>query len=388
MVDLGQMAHAIRRLRSLEEAFYPLASQIAFTKYLLNPENLPEERDKFWSKFDRGHSYNPQYHYPEVPTSQAKAIAALSGRIPQIQKELETLQHNPLAVAFSSILQEDAALLDLLSVPRDDHFSARLTQLYGEPPSALLIEAERLLGSTPRNAEQLEPKIPSHSFAEEVRTQLRKNRLNWTVIEELGLGPRCSVVPIRREIMIKSEWTFTVEDLERFAVHEIGTHIFRSENGALQPLEMFRVGLRDYLPTEEGLATVMEERHHVMSHSLLRRYAGRAIASGMAMSAFPDIVVRLLDDFTREEAYEIAHRIKRGLADTSRPGGLTKDYAYLWGRSLVRAFDNKGGDLRMLFMGKISVGDVAALHPLVEAGLLVPPKYVPAGGATLQEERS
>ncbi len=61
-------------------------------------------------------------------------------------------------------------------------------------------------------------------------------------------------------------------------------------------------------------------------------------------------------------------RVKRGLKDTSAPGGFIKDHVYLEGKRALEGFIAKGGNITPLYAGKIG---------LVEEGIILPPAYLP-----------
>jgi hypothetical protein len=92
-----------------------------------------------------------------------------------------------------------------------------------------------------------------------------------------------------------------------------------------------------YLETEEGLATWLEERHGVLDSATVQRYALRFLAVVEAEHAGWTAVTRLLLAWTSPgEAFDIAARVKRGMTDTSAPGGWLKDHVYWTGYHLVR----------------------------------------------------
>ncbi|MDD5624016.1 MAG: DUF1704 domain-containing protein, partial [Candidatus Peribacteraceae bacterium] len=79
--------------------------------------------------------------------------------------------------------------------------------------------------------------------------------------------------------------------------------------------------------------------------------------------------------YSREKALNKALDMKRGIRDTSEPGAFTKGIVYFRGQRMVERFLAKGGDLRRLYVGKVSLPDL----PLIEQipGLL-PPLLLPA----------
>jgi hypothetical protein len=104
-------------------------------------------------------------------------------------------------------------------------------------------------------------------------------------------------------------------------------------------------------------------------------FAGRVLAAARALTnSFAEVYAEQRDyGFSADEAYVTARRVKRGLSDTSLPGGFIKDQAYLWGRLLVEEHVLQGGDLSRLYVGKVSLEQLKMLH---ELGLR-PARYMP-----------
>ena len=90
--------------------------------------------------------------------------------------------------------------------------------------------------------------------------------------------------------------------------------------------------------------------------------------------SFREVYTELLDHgFAPEAAFGITKRVKRGLADTSLPGGYVKDHIYLEGKLLVERYIADGGDLTALYVGKIGVSHLEFLDP----AWVHPPTYLP-----------
>ncbi len=76
-------------------------------------------------------------------------------------------------------------------------------------------------------------------------------------------------------------------------------------------------------------------------------------------------------DFSKEDAFRLALRAKRGLKHTKDKGGTTKDYFY---------FDTKEveelspADRELLSVGKVGIRDIPDIKILLDEGELVLPK--------------
>src|SRR5205823_4533715 len=112
-----------------------------------------------------------------------------------------------------------------------------------------------------------------------------------------------------------------------------------------------------------------------VDHGRQRIFAGRVLASRRALTAsFRRVFEELRDEgFDEQQAFSITKRVKRGLGDTSGPGGYIKDHIYLEGDLLVEQFVAQGGDVRRLYVGKIGLQQLDLLEP----DWLTEPRFIP-----------
>ena len=130
------------------------------------------------------------------------------------------------------------------------------------------------------------------------------------------------------------------------------------------------------LPEFEQAST---HRNRRQDKRQMKLYAGRAIAAALAIEkSFYDIYEELTKYFPSDLAYRITERTKRGMVDTSKPGGITKGHHYISGLCKVKEYA-KNSDMNLLYVGKISIDDIEEVRVLVEKGLLKPSKYLPQG---------
>jgi len=156
-------------------------------------------------------------------------------------------------------------------------------------------------------------------------------------------------------------------ELRSLLFHEIGTHALRRVNYEQQPWfkKKRQYGFRPHLRTEEGLATL---------HSLIARnfkYAARWALS------------YLLVDFAQQHSFVetwnflkpyiqnpdrrwlFTIRRKRGIIDTSQPGGFTKDLIYLEGTvEIYKYLEKNNFDITKLYYGKIAHEDAEKVYQL------------------------
>lgn len=162
--------------------------------------------------------------------------------------------------------------------------------------------------------------------------------------------------------------------------HEIGTHVYRRINDEKQPWlgKRKEYAMGSYLETEEGLAVL--HYYLELDTPYMWIYAIQYYACFLANKfSFAEVFSKLkpyIDD--RERRFKIALRAKRGLADTSQPGGYTKDQVYLRGLVKVSKWLRENDFmLEELYLGKVSVEDLDRIRNISKhTGIIIPKFYM------------
>jgi len=130
------------------------------------------------------------------------------------------------------------------------------------------------------------------------------------------------------------------------------------------------MGTAGYRETEEGLAVYFERRSDNLYPFQEKIYAGRCLAVYLSLSAgFAEVFEELLVYFDEQTAYTIVERVKRGLADTSRSGALTKESHYFTGPNRVQSYLQNKGSLKMLMGGKIAFKHAKIINGFLRNGI-------------------
>ena len=144
--------------------------------------------------------------------------------------------------------------------------------------------------------------------------------------------------------------------------HELGTHAIRRINYAHQPFfkKKNKFGFEDYMRTEEGLAGLhtLLARNFKLDYTGALNYVTSAVAQKKSFTETFNFVLKYIDDRNRAWRYTVKH--KRGLYDTAKSGGFTKDIVYFEGMIKVWQFMQQSDfDLEGLYLGKIAYEDIA-----------------------------
>jgi hypothetical protein len=176
-------------------------------------------------------------------------------------------------------------------------------------------------------------------------------------------------------IYINPKVTFSKFRVEKLIAHEIETHILTAENGKRQPYRIFQNGTANYLETQEGLAIYNQELAlHIYPHSYFSAI-NLITAKICSENGFIDAINKLEQlGISKQKAFSMVLRCKRGMGDTSKPGGVYKEAIYFRGAKKIDTYVKNGGKLKDLYLGKISI-DNLELYKKIPS--LNPPKYIP-----------
>lgn len=349
-----------------------IEKEIDIFKYL-NPINSEEEKIKFLKEYENGNYYNPQFKYESFNSN----VDILYKDISSIKKKFESFRESILAPYYLKNIEDLMSRVELLYDRTNSNFGEKLSNLYGKPSSSLLKEAKSNVNRL-KTVEEEEETLTAKEIFKIFKNELDKYGLKWDIEITSNASAKLSVNASLNKIKINASEKFSENNIKRYIYHEIKTHIFRAENGKLQPFIIFRNGFPNYISTEEGLAIYVEEKNDLLSTSDIKRYSARVVAASLSInSSFYDVFKELVKYYSPEVAFTIVKRVKRGIIDTNNPGGYTKDFVYMDGFKKVSSFLSTGNSMEYLFIGKIGLEDYELIQELINMGIVVKPKYLP-----------
>lgn len=166
-------------------------------------------------------------------------------------------------------------------------------------------------------------------------------------------------------------------NVDRLIAHEIESHLIQNLNirDAKNPLLV----LSKYSQSElysEGLAVYNEINTKTITKKSFDNYYYRLKAINNLHLSFRDIFEMLhADGLSIKHSLNIAYRVKRGLSDTSRPGGFPKDSAYLLGYKAVLDFLKSNPKKTMYFAKNPNLTTLLMKHNLLGKKKIVLPKF-------------
>ncbi|EKD49309.1 MAG: ketopantoate hydroxymethyltransferase [uncultured bacterium] len=320
----------------------------------LVPINFNEERKKFFKE----KNYNPQFTY-EAPF--ANDLDLLRTRLEKIK-----LDNSVLGKIFDKKKSEVQKKIELIQSIGKEDFTKKSIALHGEPSDELIEYASGNFEN-----KNISKKVESFlSFGETLK--IIKNKLDDTGIKyklvtanELPARIKITTTEKITLINIRNDVKFKKNDLLGTLAHEIDTHLFRHENGKLQPYKIFSEGFAEYQTTEEGLAVYNKERNYKNPRKFDTKALNVLAIKDALTESFCDVYKNLRKlGVLPKTAFGITYKTKRGLSDTSKAGAFTKNYIYLKGKLMIDEFIKNGGDLRKLYIGKIGIGDLVGVSKM------------------------
>ncbi|MFA6917312.1 MAG: tyrosine/phenylalanine carboxypeptidase domain-containing protein [Candidatus Gracilibacteria bacterium] len=334
--------------------------------YHLRPINLETEKEKFFKNFNE----NPQFEYPQLKFDPMELVEELN--------KIET-DDSPLGLIFGAKKIEIGRKIALLESIDEERFTDISIQLFGKPRKEDLEICEKNLMETSKKTIQQDKNDEIYS-AEEAKTIFETifenyKLKNWKVKIKEDMVTDC-VAGKNNRLFVKAKARFSKQRINSLITHEIETHIITAENGKKQAYEIFNKGFADYLIIQEGLAMYNVEKQQNMPFKNNYRVMANIIAINTAFThSFVETFETILEHgLSMEQAYRAALKAKRGFADTGKPGAFTKDYVYFNGYNLIKKFVEDGGDIKDLYVGKITIEALEQVKkmPNIRKDILLP----------------
>lgn len=265
--------------------------------------------------------------------------------------------------------------LEMLSCRGSDDFLALSIELYGAVSPGLLAEAEDILATVPVGEPDEGPWLDAEAFVKIAQTELDRYRAFAPDMEshvEVREGSTGLMVS-NGDLLVAPTIRVAVSRIDALLHHEIGTHVVTHVNGANQPLHVLASGLAGADETQEGLAVLAEHLVGGLTADRLRQLAARVVAvhEMVQRAEFPEVHRGLVAaEVPRNQAFTIAMRVFRS-------GGLTKDAVYLRGLHELVTHLAAGGDLDVLWLGKMPLTAAPLVAELHRRGLLTDPLLRP-----------
>ena len=331
----------------------------------VTPADVEENREKF----RRGAIGEPSFTYreleddPDVIGARLKAI------------DVDSIEDATLGHLLRAKHRELELQLEMLRTRNTSAFLPLSIELYGTVSPSLLERAENILDQVGVPVGDGGDHVDAARFAGFAEVELAHYR---SIEPDLGIHievrPDVTGVMVSGpDLFIGSATNVRAGRVHALLQHEVGTHLVTYVNGTCQPIRMMATGLAGYEETQEGLAVFAEFLVGGLSPFRLRQLAARVVAvhQMVAGDSFSGVHQLLVDNgFSPTSAFTTTMR-------AFRSGGFTKDAIYLRGLVNLLGHLAGGGNLDLLWLGKLSLEDLPLVGELLERGVLNGPKLLP-----------
>lgn len=308
--------------------------------HYLEPVNSEEERERFLAAVEEDRAYNPSYTYRDVP------------HLDEARQLLDRLDDAADGTLEQRMVDGLRGRLRMIEAIGSAAVTERSREHYGSPDDSLVAAArERFQQPAGEAADVIDGEQLLAAFE--------------ALFDELGVSYGCDLVaadiirnnPREKRILVPENKTYTRDSAKRLLVHE-STHSVRTVNGLAAGALPLVYGTQGYEVAEEGLATFNEQELGVFANTV-PRITARVVAVAAADESFHALYQEMRDlGLDRRTAFIRAYRVKRGLQDTSQPGGFIKDHIYFQGYSRIT---DSPALADQLYAGKVGFDDVAAV---------------------------
>lgn len=359
----------INELNGITDAYASIVRDTSIDKIDI-PNNLAVESERVRVAFEAGRSHDPVFSYADTGDLRQSEVATL-------RRRCDALGDTPWVSPIRLTLDYIQLTAESVQTRSASDITDRTTFAYGRPKAALIAEARSELAEEVVVLEEDEAFNADAVCAVVMRALASVGLTEWTCEPSDRMSAIMDVSAEHRQIRVRVASMFSRGAIVRLLAHEVGVHVFRSASGGRQPLRMLGLGLGDYLPTEEGLACVMEERTGCADPVDYRRLPLRYVAASLALDqGFFDVYTALREYAEHSQAFETAARAKRGMIHTAEPGSHLKDSVYYSGFKDVEAhLQSFPEDLTGLYVGKIPLSLLPPVNKALASGDLSPPAF-------------
>ncbi len=343
-----------RMLKNIDLKIAEIDTQIKLLSFI-NPRNLREQKEIFLASPE----FSPRFTYKDINLD-IPAMRNDLKKLPEVNHELFPL--------FQKKIQELEDRLSMLEARGSSEYALFSERVFGKVTRHIYQEAQKFIRDHERKIKADESEeLDFKKSLEILNNFLKEYGLGHWQIKILDESVADIQVTKRDAILLKKGAKFRRNRLHALLVHEIGTHVFRYENGKLQPFRILERGTANYLRTEEGLAVWNQNQLGLDLGEKFLTPAYQIITIYLAnRMGFHDLFHYLKSTFNVSDdlAWKLCLKAKRGYADSESKGAFTKDAIYFMGNRDIEKYLQKGGEIADLYVGKIDIDSLQVVQKI------------------------
>lgn len=356
----------LRELKKIANKSVRIKNSLLIYSTILTPKNLSKETDRFF----KSKRYNPQFEYKELPNINDHNIDDLERRVESIDLPNELFYH----------LIDDINNLRLLYHTRRSIGKATF------PIYSNLFFDWNIVSPESIVKEVYLPKFQNENKGKLRKSNEIKNQLQEIIDKKYKIPYyRVRVNNYSKNIIfVKSNIIFVGRGIKRFQnnvdrlmVHEVESHLIQNYN--MKKLRNPLLRLTRLSTSElyaEGLAVYNEIKTNTITKKAFDNYYFRLKAVNNLNLSFREIYEMLISDgLDSKHAYNITFRVKRGMTDTSKPGGYPKDAAYFLGYKAVLDFLKHNKEKTMYYSKNPNLTKLLMKYKLIKKEDILLPKF-------------
>lgn len=334
---------------------------------LISPLNTLEAKREF---VDTNYEKAPKFIYRLLPVDPDR----LKERLFNIN--IREVEDPTLRYLLLDKREELEKQITMLKERGTKNFFYSSIRLYNAVDKELHQQALAILEDIPAEEEVNESWADCHDLYEAAKNEIdHYQKIDGELQPEIEIkSDIVGMLVSQGNLYIGESFKTTSKQLKAMIHHEIGTHVLTHFNGSRQPFTQLSTGFADYDELQEGLAVFAEYLCGGLSANRLRILAARIVAGHSLTEGqdFTETFRTLYRDHSMDEktSFDIAARIHQS-------GGCTKDIIYLRGLLHLMEYLRDGGDLEILFTGKIALKHVPLIKELKIREILKPPALLP-----------
>ncbi len=338
------------QLKKIDKSIVNIDKKLLILKHI-TPLNILEEKQKF---IESSGEYIPKLKYAPVILD-----------LDKFEKEIKDLEIPDIPLSWIYLRKKEEVLykIKFLKAFWESDVKAQTKyskKIFGKPNNQNLEYCREVLDARPEfklEAEQLD-------FNDVVAYVKKFNHIYGINIKVKRSDKVARFVMKGHSLYFRDSSTVWKKEMRSIVAHEIEGHFLRKFNGKKMDYSLFGHGTAGYLEIDEGIAIYNQNRFlNTFDKKYYWIFEWYHLVDFALNNSYRQLVDEAMDicNYDLEEAFYKILRLKRWFARFDDEGAFVKNSVYLNGLLKVEAFVHNWGDLKELYLGKITIEDLEEL---------------------------